>query len=139
MKKHKAESLVFEKLQNGEDLNDKEERIRNEMSELIWKSLLPKNRDYPHISLLLDSELDTDDDKWVQFRETFAKENELLLCIIGQEMPLMEGYAKRSKWDNIPYSIIANKYGFESSYHMNITIYSILEKEWGYAKIEWGE
>ena len=139
MKKHKAESLVFEKLQNGEDLNDKEERIRNEMSELIWKSLLPKNRDYPHISLLLDSELDTDDDKWVQFRETFAKENELLLCIIGQEMPLMEGIAKRSKWDNIPYSIIANKYGFESTWDMNITIYSILEKEWRYAKIEWGE
>ena len=96
-------------------------------------------REYPHISLLYDSKLDTDDDKWVQFRETRAKENELLLCIIGQEMPLMEGYAKRSKWDNIPYSIIANYYGFESSYHLNITIDSILEQEWRYAKIEWGE
>ena len=97
------------------------------------------DRNYPRISLLWDSELDNDDDKWVQFRETSAKEHELLLCIIGQEMPLIEGIAKRRKWDNIPYSIIANKYGFESSYHMNITLYSILEKEWGYAKIEWGK
>ena len=98
-----------------------------------------ENQPYPHISLLYDSELDTEDDNWVQFRETFAKENELLLCIIGQEMPLMDGFAKRKKWDNIEYGFIAEKYGFESVWDMNITILSILEKEWGYAKIEWGE
>ena len=144
MKKYKTEDLfledlVLEKLRNGEDLNAKEERKRNEMSILLWKSLLPENRDYPNISFLYDSELDTDDDNWVQFRETCAKENELILCIIGQEMPLIDGIAKRTKWDNIPFSIIANEYGFESCYYMNITLFSILEKEWGYAKIEWGE
>ena len=95
------------------------------------------NEDYPHFYLLLDSDLDTKDDNWVQFRETWEKENELLLCIIGQEMPLIDGFAKRRKWNNINYGIIADKYGFKCVFDMNITIYTILEKEWGYAKIEW--
>tara|TARA_R100000655_G_scaffold103136_2_gene149377 strand:+ start:401 stop:748 length:348 start_codon:yes stop_codon:yes gene_type:complete len=97
-----------------------------------------KNQPYPHIGLLLDSELDTEDDNWVQFRETMAKQNELFLCIIGQEMPLIDGIAKRKKWDNINQGVIAEKYGFDSTWNMNITILSILEKEWGYAKIDWG-
>ena len=30
----------------------------------------------------------------------------------NQEMPLMEGYAKRKKWDNIEQGVISDKYGF---------------------------
>ena len=80
---------------------------------------------------------DFDEDGGKMFRETLAKQSELLLCIIGQEMPLING--KRRKFDNIEQGSIYYEYGFESTWDMNISILSILEKEWGYAKIKYGE
>ena len=99
----------------------------------VNKDLIHKKGVYPHISLLLDSS----EDNWTQFRETMAKQDELLLCVIGQEMPLING--KRRNFNNIQQGDIADKYGFKSTWDMNISILSILEKEWGYAKIEWGK
>tara|TARA_Y100001938_G_scaffold76691_1_gene106130 strand:+ start:348 stop:644 length:297 start_codon:yes stop_codon:yes gene_type:complete len=90
---------------------------------------------FKSISYLLESDLDTEEDKFVQFRETFNKEKELKLCLAGQERPLIDG--KRRDVDNVPFEKIDEHFGFKHPFDFIITIGSVLEKEWGYAKIEW--
>lgn len=70
-------------------------------------------------------------------RETMAKENELYLCILGQVMPLVNG--NRRKWNSISMGDFCKIGGFESCWDMSVTIAHILESEWGYAKVIYGE
>ena len=80
---------------------------------------------------------DPEEDGGKVFRETMAKEDELYLCILGQEMPLING--KRKKYNNITMGEICEKGRFGSCCDMNMSVICILENEWGYAKIQHGE
>ena len=73
----------------------------------------------------------------MKFRETFRKRGELLLCLAGQERPLIDG--RRRDISNVEIGKIEKHFGFKYPLDFSITIGNVLEKEWGYAKIEWRE
>ena len=92
------------------------------------------NKKFKSISYLTESDLDTEEDNHVQFRETYRKERELFLCLAGQERPLING--RRRDICNVELGKIHKHFGFKHPLDLTITIGSVLEKEWGYAKIE---
>ena len=94
------------------------------------------NKKFKSISYLLESDLDTEEDNYVQLRETFDKEKELMLCLAGQQRPLIDG--KRRDITNVEMGEINKHFDFKPL-DFTITIGNILEREWGYAKIEWGD
>tara|TARA_R110002096_G_scaffold209394_1_gene396554 strand:+ start:113 stop:436 length:324 start_codon:yes stop_codon:yes gene_type:complete len=66
--------------------------------------------------------------------DSFAKEREFLLCLIGQERPLING--KRREYTNIPTGEIAEYCGLEGGYNLLLNEYIYLEK-WDYAFVDW--
>ena len=69
--------------------------------------------------------------------EFFYKQRELYLCILGQERPLISG--KRKHHQNVILRDYCEIGSFETCWDMHLTMYSILENEWGYTKIKYGE
>ena len=74
-------------------------------------------------------------DDWEVFRETIRKQYEYLLCVIGQERPLING--KRRSFTNITMGEIAEYCGFDNCYYLSLNQFIYLEKEWGYAMVDW--
>ena len=66
--------------------------------------------------------------------DSFSKEREFLLCLIGQERPLING--KRREYMNIPTGEIVEYCGLEGGYDFHLNQYIYLEK-WDYAFVDW--